>query len=125
MKDLVKTKMFSTKEEKRELLAVLLMGAFITLIMYWAFPMVAAAGGNAAGVTSMVNAIKQIVTILCSVVGAIFLILGLVKLGIAQSEQDGPAQQKAIMMIATAVLLEVLAFLIIPNLNVESWIKTS
>ena len=95
----------------------------ITAIMAFAFPMVLA-DGDKGGVDAMISTVKTIVTILASVMGAIFLIIGLVKLGIAQSEGDGPEQNKAIKMLATAVILEVIAFVVIPSIDLSSLIKT-
>lgn len=123
MKNFIATKTFETKEEKRQLLIIMAASALITAIMCFAYPMVLA-DGNKGGVDAMISTVKTIVTILASVMGAIFLIIGLVKLGIAQSEGDGPEQNKAIKMLATAVILEVIAFVVIPALDLSSLIKT-
>lgn len=123
MKSILATKTFETKEEKKQLLLIMAASALITAIMAFAFPMVLA-DGDKGGVDAMISTVKTIVTILASVMGAIFLIIGLVKLGIAQSEGDGPEQNKAIKMLATAVILEVIAFVVIPSIDLSSLIKT-
>lgn len=123
MKNILATKTFETKEEKKQLLLIMAASALITAIMAFTFPMVLA-DGDKGGVDAMISTVKTIVTILASVMGAIFLIIGLVKLGIAQSEGDGPEQNKAIKMLATAVILEVIAFVVIPSIDLSSLIKT-
>ena len=123
MKSILATKTFETKEEKKQLLLIMAASALITAIMAFTFPMVLA-DGDKGGVDAMISTVKTIVTILASVMGAIFLIIGLVKLGIAQSEGDGPEQNKAIKMLATAVILEVIAFVVIPSIDLSSLIKT-
>ena len=123
MKSILATKTFETKEEKKQLLLIMAASALITAIMAFAFPMVLA-DGDKGGVDAMISTVKTIVTILASVMGAIFLIIGLVKLGIAQSEGDGPEQNKAIKMLATTVILEVIAFVVIPSIDLSSLIKT-
>lgn len=123
MKSILVTKLFETKEEKKQLLLIMAVSAVITAIMAFTFPMVLA-DGEKGGVDAMISTVKIIVTILASVMGAIYLVVGFVKFGIAQSEGDGPEQNKAIKMIATAVILEVIAFVVIPSIDLSSLIKT-
>ena len=113
------------KEDRKQMLLITAASVVITAVIFYAFPQVMAKPDSSeGGVNAMINTVKTIVTILASVMGAIFLIMGLVKLGIAQTEGDGPEQNKAIKMLATAVILEVIAFVVIPSLDLASLIKT-
>ena len=123
MKSILATKLYETKEEKLQFLFIMAVSAVITAIMAFTFPMVLA-DGDKSGVEAIISTVKIVVTILASVAGAIYFIVGLVMFGLAQSEGDGPEQNKAIKKIATAVILEVIAFVVIPSIDLSSLIKT-
>ena len=63
---------------------------------------------NAAGTDTMIDAIIQVVCTIVQVVGGIFGIVGIVKFAISHANEQAPEQQKAAMMIATAVVLIIL-----------------
>lgn len=112
------------KKERMEHLIVWAAGAAATALFFITFPMVYASSSSQIG--SIINSVKLIASVLCSVVGALYLVWGIVKLGMSTGDGDaGPEQNKAIKMISAAVVLEILAFLVIPNLDIASWIKTS
>ena len=72
------------------------------------------AGGYVAGDGSapdvMIGSVVRIITTLCTVIGIILGIVGLVKFIIAHANEQGPEQQKAVMWIAVAIIL-----VIVPN----------
>ena len=111
-----------TKEEKIEIALILVLSAALTVLFFKLCPFVFA---DADAKTQMFDAIRLIVKVICSIVGGIFLLVGIVKFAIAQSNDDGPAQQKAIMMMATGVLLVLIATLIIDKIHPENWVVTT
>lgn len=85
--------------------------------MYAAFPFVFADGA------AVVNGVVQIVAKICAVVGVLFVLVGVVKLAISYANEDGPAQQKAAMMIATGVVLVILGATNILNIDFAGWLS--
>ena len=88
-------------------------------------PVVAFAGDNVVNAKNATHhafsIIMQAIQIIASVVGAIFILVGVVRFVSSHANEDGPGQQKAIMMLATGLGL----IIIIPALkllNVESLI---
>ena len=76
--------------------------------------------GDEPSARKMIGSVVRIVTTLCTVVGIILGIVGLVKFIIAHANEQGPEQQKAVMWIAVAIIL-----VIVPNVIsavANSWI---
>ena len=71
--------------------------------------------------TKVIEGILSIIYLIISVVGALFVVLGIVKLIIAHAQEDSPAQEKAAMFIASGIVL-LLAQVVIKGLNIEDWI---
>jgi len=65
----------------------------------------------------IINVMKKI----CVIVGAIFALIGIVKIAIAHANEDGPAQQKAAMMLATGVILVILGTTTMLDI-VKNWV---
>lgn len=94
-----------TKKDVQEFGLILAASAIITTIILYCCPFAFAA--NATTVSMMENVMK-ILKIIAMVAGALFLVVGLLKFAISHANEDGPAQQKAIMMMATGILLGVI-----------------
>lgn len=54
------------------------------------------------------GALGNVMKTICLAIGAIFVGIGIIKVAIAHANEDGPATQKAAMMIATGIALIVL-----------------
>lgn len=74
---------------------------------------------------SAFESIFRVVKIITTVLGAIFLIVGIVKFVIAHANEDGPSQQKAAMMIATGIALVVIGPLMNQIIQYTSLIDVS
>ena len=109
--------------EKKESLIIAGVSLIITAVILKAFPMALAV--TSSQVASMISAVKLIVRIGASVAGAIYSLIGLVAFIMARAEGEGPEQSKAIRKIEAGLTLIIVAVLIIPNLDIESWIVTS
>ncbi len=71
-----------------------------------------------------IDGIVSVLRLITGVIGAIFVLLGLVRLAIAHANEDGPAQQKAAVMLATGVVLLLFGTLILGTLNPSSWLPS-
>ena len=107
------------KEAARKLAPMLLTAVFVVMLAVFAPGALAASGDHR---TEVINGIVTILQYICTILGALFALIGIVKFAISHANEDGPAQQKAIMMMATGLLLVVLGALVLGNLNVASWI---
>lgn len=109
-----------TKREKVEMAMIALTGVILTCLFFYVYTPAYAAISE----QDMADIVKTIVKVICYIVGALFIIVGAVKFAISHANEDGPAQQKAIMMMATGVLLVVLATLLV-NMIKADWFKVS
>lgn len=107
-----------TKEEKIEYGLIVLTGLIIAGVSMYFCPPAYAVISN----TEIASLIKTIVKAICYIVGALFAIVGIVKFAISHANEDGPAQQKAIMMIATGLLLVVLGTTLVRLIKAD-WFK--
>ena len=82
---------------------ILAASAIITAVILYCCPFVFADATE-----EMMKSVMKILKIIAMVAGALFLVVGLLKFAISHANEDGPAQQKAIMMMATGILLMVL-----------------
>ena len=71
-----------------------------------------------------INAVLSILYLVANIVGIIFIAVGIVRFAMSHAQEDGPGQQKAIMMMATGVVLLVVRF-VLSSLHVETWISTA
>jgi len=121
---LVKTKfkeMKLTREDKIEMALIVVLGVALSILFFKLCPWVFADGDPKA---EMFDAIRLILKVITSIVGGIFLLVGIIKFAIAQPNDDGPAQQKAIMMMATGILLVLIGVLVIDKIHPENWIAS-
>ena len=85
---------------------------------------VAFAGGTeAAG--SAINAIILVAKIICIVVGAIFVLMGIIKYAIAHANDNGPDMTRAATMLASGVVLILLGTIVIDILNLSELITNA
>jgi hypothetical protein len=115
-----------TREEKIEYALIILLGIALSILLFKFCPAVLAETSttDAAAKTEMFDAIRTILKVICTIVGGIFLLVGIIKFAISQSNDDGPAQQKAIMMMATGVLLVIIGTVIVDKIKPENWVTT-
>ena len=71
-----------------------------------------------------IKAVLSILYLVANIVGIIFIAVGIVRFAMSHAQEDGPGQQKAIMMMATGVVLLVVRF-VLSSLHVETWISTA
>lgn len=109
-----------TKREKVECAMILIASTVLTAIFMFTFTPVHAEITAA----EMENLIETILKIICFIAGAMFALVGIIKFAISHANEDGPAQQKAIMMMATGVVLVALG-LAIPGIVQESWFEVN
>lgn len=109
-----------TKQEKVEIAAILVASIVITITYFLCVGTVYAEITPA----EMAEMVKKIVKIICYIAGALFALTGIIKFAIAHANEEGPAQQKAIMMIATGVVLVALG-LAMDQIIKESWFQVS
>jgi len=124
MKELVLSrKRQLTKNDWIEAGLILIASIVITGIFMYCCPFVFAADAK----VEMMKKVFLILRVITSVSGGIFFVVGLVKFAISHANEDGPAQQKAVMQMATGVLLIVLAVVLNDSFatDVASWIQTS
>lgn len=96
--------------------------AMIATTMMYAYPAVfadAASNGK-----KVITGVLSVVFLITNVVGIIFVIVGFVKLVIAHANEDGPAQQKAALFIATGLIL-ILVRIVLDKIGFASWIDTT
>ena len=74
---------------------------------------------------SAFNAIFNVLKTITTVIGAIFLIVGIVRFIIAHANEDGPNQQKAAMLIATGIALVIIGPVLSTLIPATSLIDTS
>lgn len=99
--------------------------AMIAATVMYAYPEVFAEPGNAqTNGQNVIKGILSVVFLITNVVGIILTIVGFVKLVIAHANEDGPAQQKAALFIATGLVL-VLVRIVMSALSIETWIDTT
>lgn len=84
------------------------------------FPVALAASSSQA--TAVIEALVSVLTLICSVVGAIMALVGFIKVIMAHADSNGPEQNKAAMMIGSGIALILLGPLL-KTLNVASWIS--
>ncbi len=124
--EMIKSKMyFSSKavvtgREKVEIAMIMATSIILTAIFMFTFTPVHAE--ITAG--EMENLIETILKIICFIAGAMFALVGIIKFAISHANDDGPAQQKAIMMMATGVVLVALG-LAIPGIVQASWFEVN
>lgn len=109
-----------TKQEKAEYALITLAGVIIAAVGMYCFTPAFAKMTE----SDICTLVETIVKVICYLVGALFAIIGVVKLAISHANEDGPAQQKAIMMLATGGLLIVLGALLVTLIKPE-WFKVS
>lgn len=98
----------------------LLLALFAGLLLNFA-PAVFA-GGQQNNASNVIKAVITVMKYICNIVGIIFALIGIVKFAISHANEDGPAQQKAAMMIATGIVLVVLGAVVLDQLKVETWL---
>ena len=108
------------RENTKMALFICAMSLLVVGTMYFA---VTGAFADNAALSGVLNTLKLVLTIICSVVGVIFAIVGIVKIAIAHANEDGPAHSKAAMMIATGIVLVILGAGVINNLPIDTWIS--
>ena len=86
--------------------------------MYVAAPAAFAATGKEA-----ITVAIRIIKIVATAAGALFTLVGVLKFAIAHANEDGPAQQKAVLMLAAGIVLVLFGSIVIDTLNVETWIE--
>ncbi len=83
--------------------------AALSALVLLAFAMPCMAEADAA-VNAAYTGITSAVRVLLTAIGAIFIVVGLVRFVLAHSQEDSPSQQKAAMMIATGIAAIVFGF---------------
>lgn len=94
------------KENLQMAIFICAMSLLVVGAIYMAFNGALAEGESA--LEGVVGLLVTIISIICGVVGVIFALIGVVKIAIAHANEDGPAQSKAAMMIATGIVLIIL-----------------
>ena len=111
------TTLKTVKDNRRYLLTkalpyLLVIGLLIVCVMsvfvFAKSPSTATKGGANAAISSVV----QIIMVLLSALGALFIVLGVIKFTIAHAQEDSPSQQKAAMLIASGIALLIVGFVI-------------
>ena len=64
--------------------------------------------GEPSGASQAFSAIATVLQPLLTAIGALFILIGVIRYAIAHSQEDSPTQQKAAMMIGTGIALVVL-----------------
>ena len=107
-----------TRQEKIEYVAITVCGIILALTTFWLFTPVYAEVTS----SDMASIVKTILKAICMIVGSLFTVIGVIKFAISHANEDGPAQQKAIMMMATGILLVAIG-LIVTSLIDKSWFE--
>ena len=107
------------KENRRYLLAKALpyLIALGLIVMFVMTTFVFASGDDGqstsnAGANAAITAVVRIIRVLLSALGALFIVLGVIKFTIAHAQEDSPSQQKAAMLIASGIALLIVGFVI-------------
>ena len=107
------------KENRRYLLAKALpyMIALGLIVIFVMTTFVFAGGDDGqstsnAGANAAITAVVRIIRVLLSALGALFIVLGVIKFTIAHAQEDSPSQQKAAMLIASGIALLIVGFVI-------------
>ena len=84
--------------------------------------------GNASNLTQngakeAIATVIKIIMVLMSALGALFIVLGVIKFTIAHAQEDSPSQQKAAMLIASGIALFIVGF-VISQINFGNLIVT-
>ena len=113
-----------TKIEKVESKASGIMGtmASASLLITTAamsFPMVLADGVDAG--KEAITGVLSLLYMLLLAIGIFYIILGIVKLIIAHSQEDSPTKDKAVQQIATGVIA-IIANVVLDNIGFEDWL---
>ncbi len=111
-----------TRNDKIEIGVIIIASIIISVMLFKFAPGVYAAQGITP--QQMDDLIDKVITIVCGVTGALFILTGIVKYAISHANEDGPAQQKAIMMLATGIVLVALA-IALPNITQATWYQFS
>ena len=76
------------------------------------------------GAKEAIQTVVKIIMVLMSALGALFIILGVIKFTIAHAQEDSPSQQKAAMLIASGIALFIVGF-VISQINFGNLIVTN
>ena len=77
-----------------------------------------------AGAKEAIQTVVKIIMVLMSALGALFIVLGVIKFTIAHAQEDSPSQQKAAMLIASGIALFIVGF-VISQINFANLIVTN
>lgn len=111
------------KKRVLEMIFIIAMAAVVFFMVTNTFGVAWAAGEDKA--QAMVKSVVGVLRVLLNIVGVIFAIVGVAQFMIANAQEDGPQKQKAIMFMATGVILVIAGVAILPNLHAENWIDTN
>lgn len=110
------------KENRRYLLAkalpyMIALGLIVMFVMTTFVFAESVGDGNGAatsnaGANAAITAVVRIIRVLLSALGALFIVLGVIKFTIAHAQEDSPSQQKAAMLIASGIALLIVGFII-------------
>ena len=76
------------------------------------------------GAKEAIQTVVKIIMVLMSALGALFIVLGVIKFTIAHAQEDSPSQQKAAMLIASGIALFIVGF-VISQINFGNLIVTN
>ena len=79
------------------------------------------ADADISGGKKAIIAVLNILYLIALIVGIIFIAVGIIRFAMSHAQEDGPGQQKAIMMMATGAVL-VIGRVILSALHVENWL---
>ncbi len=119
-KTLLGRKVSLTGWEKAEIIMIVATSIILTAICMFTFTPVHAE----ITASEMESLIETILKIICFIAGGLFALVGVIKFAISHANEDGPAQQKAIMMIATGAVLVALGAAI-PSIVQASWFEVN
>ena len=109
-----------SKKEKVEYALISGAGLIMSAILMYVFhPVFAGSKGGISG-SDIADLVKTVIKVICYVVGALFAVIGIVKLAIAHADDSGPEQKKAVMMIATGGALVALGGILVDKIK-ASW----
>jgi succinate dehydrogenase/fumarate reductase cytochrome b subunit len=119
----------TVKDNRRYLLTKALPYLFVLGLLVVCFMSVfvfARSGSTQAnsGAKAGIEAVVKIIMVLLSALGALFIVLGVIKFTIAHAQEDSPSQQKAAMLIASGIALLIVGF-VVGRIDFASIINTS